>query len=129
MEAKRDLQSVFDSYLKSYLASDADGAAKHYTSDATVFSPFGPPVCGHENLKEMHLKWFEEGEINKKVEVLEAQTDGDIGYCTAKYSADLPQDDGSLIHEKGTSLNTFQRQADGTWKIQHTSLNTLEIEE
>ncbi|MEM7068997.1 MAG: SgcJ/EcaC family oxidoreductase [Pseudomonadota bacterium] len=129
MDAKSEFQSLFDAYVERYLAGDAEGAAEFYTSDATIFSPFGPPVTGNSALIENHREWFEEKETNKKVEVLEARAEGDTGFCSAQYSANIPQEDGSLVRDVGTSVNTFERQQDGAWKIKHTSLNPLETED
>ena len=129
MGAREIFQAVFDAYVERYLAADAAGAASFYAQDAAIFSPFGPPVHGRDTLTKLHLEWFEEGEINKKIEVIDATAESSIGFCTAQYSADIPQEDGSVLLDSGTSLNTFEKQTDGTWKIKHTSLNTLETEE
>ena len=64
------------------------------------------------------------GECNKKLEILEARTDGDIGYQVVKYSGDYPQEDGSLYTETGYSVNIVRKQVDGSWKFHISSLNS-----
>ena len=57
------------------------------------------------------------GGEDKELRVVEAGVSGDLAWCLAQYS------DGQDL---GTSLNVFQRQADGRWLIRICSLNSLE---
>ena len=123
MDARAEFQNLFDRYVERYLAGDAAGCAAFYAPDGQIHSPFGPLVVGADALAKIHEEWFQEGEINKTIQVLDARAEGDIGYCLARYSADLPQGDGSYQPDGGTSVNTFERLENGRWVIRHTSLN------
>lgn len=121
-----EFQKLFDAYVETYLAGDAPGCAAFYAKDGKIYSPFGPPIEGRKAIEEAHCEWFLEGETNKVITVKDARAEGLVGYCAAHYAADVPQNDGTFAKEAGTSVNTFERQADGHWKIRHTSLNTLD---
>ena len=123
MDACAEFQNLFDRYVELYLAGDVAGCVAFYAPDGQIHSPFGPPVVGAEALEKIHKEWFLEGEVNKTIQVLEARAEADIGYCLARYSADVPQDDGSYQPDGGTSVNTFERLEDGRWVIRLTSLN------
>lgn len=126
MTARALLQQVFDDYLVAYAAHDPAACAAAYTRDGQIFSPYGPPVTGTAAITATHVAWFAEGETDKKMTILEARADGDVAFCSAIYSAEIPTEDGGAMRVFGSSLNTFLRQPDGRWKIRHTSLNELE---
>ena len=128
MKAVAEFQALLDIYVERYLAHDAAGCASCYVSDGVILSPFGPPAKGFEAIAAVHADWFREPGSNKVITVEDARIEGDVGYCLARFSADVPQDDGSFRREAGTSLNTFLRTTDGSWRIWHTSLNVLENE-
>lgn len=120
------LQQVLDRYQEAYANHDATGCAAAYTRDGQIFSPYAPPVTGTAAITATHLAWFAEGETDKKMTILEARADGDVAFCSVIYSAEITAEDGGAMRVFGSSLNTFLRQPDGSWKIRHTSLNELE---
>ena len=123
MDAKAEFQRLFDAYVERYMAGDAAACSAFYARNAEIHSPFGPPASGRDTLVALHREWFTEGEINKTITILDAHAEGAIGYALARYAADIPQEDGNMLHDSGTSLNTFQRQDNGAWLIHYTSLN------
>lgn len=126
MPDRAQFKDVIDKYFTAYAAHDAAGCANVYTPEGQIFSPFGPPITGKPAIAAAHALWFQEGETNKEVNILEAQFDGDVGFCALSFSADVPAASGGADRVYGSSLNTMLRQADGAWKIRHTSLNDLE---
>ena len=126
MTARALFQPVLDRYLAAYLAHDSAACAAEYTRDGQIFSPYGPPATGTASLRAAHESWFEEGEFNKSMTILEARAEGDVGFCSLLYAADITMPDGTISRVFGSGINTFVRLPDGTWKIRHTSLNELE---
>ena len=102
---------------------DAAACAALFTEDGLIVSPYGPPARGRAAIESTHRAWFEEGETNKRLEILEARLDGDLGYCVLAYAGDYAQQDGSLITERGTSVNVLHRAADGALRIHVSGLN------
>lgn len=126
MTARELFQPVLDRYLQAYIAHDSAGCAAEFTPDGQIFSPYGPPATGTAALKAAHDCWFEEGEFNKSMTILEARAEGGVGFCSLLYAANVTAPDGQVLRIVGTGLSTFLRQTDGSWKIRHTSLNELE---
>lgn len=117
MSDKREFQSVFDSYVACYRVGDAAGCAAHFSPDAELFSPYGPPAVGRTAIEAAHLDWFDEDAVNKKIDVESAGSSGDLGWCLAIYS------EGAA--GRGSSLNVMTRQAGGNWLILRCSLNEI----
>lgn len=119
------LQTVMDQYLAAYEAHDSVACADFYTENGVIISPFGPPCVGRPAIEAEHSAWFEDGETNKTLTVLQASISGSTGFCLVSYSADVPSDAG-VKRVYGASLNALEKDAAGTWLLRHTSLNELE---
>lgn len=100
----------------AYRAGDAAACAKMWTESAAIYSPFGPPLTGRAEIEAAHRDWTAGGAgADKVLEVQAASADGDMAWCLVRYSEE---------GESGVSLNILERQADGTWLIRLTSLNS-----
>lgn len=117
MPEEEDFQSLFNTYVARYRAADASGCAALFTSDAELFSPYGPPAVGRPAIEAIHLEWFDDAAGTKNIKVVSAGSSGDLGWCLAHFS------EGN--EGQGTSLNVLQRQASGNWLILRCSLNEL----
>ncbi len=110
-----ELRHVYDIYRSAYRRRDAAGCAAVFTLDTALYSPFAPPALGRKALESPHKVWVElEGSAEKQLDVFDAGVSGDASWCLTRYSDS---------HEKGTSLNVFERQPDGSWLIRVCSLN------
>ena len=117
-----EMGAVMESYNTAYRACDAGGCAAVYASEATIYSPFGPPLKGREAITAAHEIWFASGEKNKRIDILDCAACGDLGYCLIAYSASVTEDDGSVRQEAGTNLLAMVREG-GSWRIRHSSMN------
>lgn len=123
MDDKARIAALVEGYLAAYDAHDEAGCASFYTQGALVLSPWGAPLRGQLAIADAHRDWFAEGERNKVMTILDLKIDGDLAISLLRYKAET--DNGPVF---GTSLNILERQSDGGWKIQHTSLHELEDE-
>ncbi|MEX0337455.1 MAG: SgcJ/EcaC family oxidoreductase [Arenibacterium sp.] len=120
MTAPRDdtaIRKQMDTYLAAYAAQDSDGCAAIYTTEALVITPWGPPATGRDAIAAEHKAWFEEGETNKTLAIVDLRIDGDLATCLMAFSADVPAESGGTEGSRGASLNTLIRHDDGTWQI------------
>lgn len=100
----------------AYRAGDATACASMWTETGSIYSPFGPPLTGRAAIEAAHRAWTAEGAGGDKVlQVVHAATEGGMAWCLVRYAEE---------GESGTSLNVLERQADGTWLIRLTSLNS-----
>ena len=110
-----DFQNLFDTYVAHYRIKDALGCASVFSSQAEMYSPYGPPAIGRAAIETTHREWVELGGENKILKVIGAGCSGDLGWCLARFS------EGTTGN--GISLNILERQTDGIWLITHCSLN------
>lgn len=115
MSAIDEFQKLYDGYVDRYRARDAAGCALFFTTDAELYSPYGPPAIGQSAIENTHSEWVEEGGDDKTIEVLKADLNGHVGWCLARFS--------ESSGDYGTSLSVFEKQSDGTWLITQCSLN------
>lgn len=117
MALTSEFQSLFDRYVAAYRTGDAKGCAAVFAARARMFSPYGPPVVGREEIEATHAEWVAEGAENKRIEVSLTGGEGGLAWCLAEYS------EGQT--GAGTSLNILERQEDGQWLITMCSLNEV----
>lgn len=122
MAFQQEIEEIMTAYVAAFNAQNAAECAAIYTEDATIFSPFGPPIRGRAAIVAEHKNWLALGEENKRIDVLDCAASGDLGYCLITYAADITGPDGTQVTEKGTNLCAMVRRAE-RWQIQHSSMN------
>src|SRR5262245_40222485 len=121
--SEAEIEALVTSLLEALRQHDAAACAALFTADGLILSPYGPPAKGSDAVRATHQAWFEEGETNKRLTLLEASARGELGYCLLAYSGENRQADGSILTHSGTSLNILRRHDDGSWKIHVSSMN------
>ena len=116
MDFRGEMQAFFDRMTVAYRAGDTVACADMWTENAVIFSSFGPPLAGRGAIEAAHREWTAEGAgADKVLQVSDAAVHGDMAWCLIRYAEE---------GESGVSLNVLERQADGTWLIRLTSLNS-----
>jgi uncharacterized protein (TIGR02246 family) len=116
------MTAMMAGYVTAYSACDSAGCAAIYAEDAVIYSAFGPPVRGRAAIAAAHEDWFTSGEENKRIEIIDCAAAGNLAFCLIAYSADVPQNDGSVHYDSGTNLCTLVPEAGG-WRIRYSSMN------
>lgn len=122
--ARKGIELLVERLLDALKRRDAATCAALFTDDGVIISPWAPPARGPDAIRATHQAWFDEGEANKRLTVLEANASGDLAYCLLAWSGDYPQSDGSVATYSGTSVNVLRRQTSREWKVQVQSLNS-----
>ena len=121
---REGVDALVSKLLEASRQHDAAGCAALFTNDGRIFSPYGAEVSGRDAIAATHKAWFDEGETNKRLDLLEADAKGDVGYCILAWAGDYLQPDGSVITESGQSVNVLKQQPTGRWKMHVCSLNS-----
>ena len=116
MDHKQICQSLFDEYVAAYRRGDAAGCAAMFSADARLLSPYAPQAQGRDAITALHRDWVADGAEAKTINVLDAGGSGNTAWCFATFSEGTEDGDG-------TSLNILHREANGSWRISHCSLN------
>ncbi len=122
-DGQAEIASLVARLLDALQRHDADACAALFSEDGLILSPYGPAARGRNEIRVTHQGWFDEGETNKRLTVLEARAAGDLGYCLVAYAGDYIQPDGTCSTHRGRSLSILQRMPDGEWRIRLQSLN------
>ena len=118
MAIRDDLQNFWNIYAAAYRAGDAAACAAMFLPDGELYSPYAPPARGRAAIEALHRIWTEGGGgTDKRLTIMEADSSGGLAWCLAAYSEGEATGDG-------TSLDIFERQADGSWLIRICSLNS-----
>ena len=120
--AAEDIEWLVTRLLDALQRHDAAGCAALFTADGQILSPYGPPARGTAEIEATHQSWFDEGENNKRLTLLDAGASGDLAYCVLAWAGDYPQLDGTCTTHSGRSVNILRRTANGDWKIAISSL-------
>jgi len=118
------IEGLIAKLLDASRQHDAAACAALFTDDGSILSPYSVGVRGRKAIEATHKEWFDEGETNKRLDLLEFGASGDVGYCILTYAGDYLQSDGSYVTESGKSVNVLRRQHGGEWKIHVSSLNS-----
>lgn len=117
MDFGNEAQALAQAYLAAYARQDAEGCAAAFSEDALMDSSFGPPSVGRPAIAAAHLEWFGEVERDKRLDVVEAEAQGALGWARLRWSAQV--DDprtGSSVRMAGTTLAVLRRGPEG-WRF------------
>ena len=114
MTLRDEIQGWLDRMALSYAAGDSGACAGMFAEDATLHSPFAPPVRGRPEIETLHRDWTGTATA-KRFDILSFGGSGDIAWVLARYSEG---DTGT-----GTTLAVLDRSAGTGWLCQACSLN------
>ncbi|MBZ9796877.1 YybH family protein [Mesorhizobium sp. ES1-4] len=121
MSTHEELQAFWNAYVAAYRAGDTNTCGSMFTVDAELHSPYAPPARGRDAIEALHATWTNghSEATDKKMKVIHAGRSGDLAWCLATYTEGLEVGNG-------TSVDVFERQADGSWLIRMCSLNSTD---
>lgn len=118
------MESLVVRLLEAFKQHDAAGSAALFTDEGSILYLYGAEARGRDAIEAIHKAWFDEGQTNKGLDLLESGANGDIGCCILAYAGDYLQPDGSYTTESGKSVNVLKQQANGDWNIHISGLNS-----
>ena len=119
---QNDIEVLVARLLNALQGHDPTACAALFTHDGLILSPYGPPARGRDAIAAVHQSWFDEGEKNKQLKLLDAGASETIGYCVLAYAGEYLQPDGSHAPHRGRSVNVLRRGGDGEWLIHISSM-------
>jgi ketosteroid isomerase-like protein len=83
---------------------NAEECAALFTEDGSILSPYGVEVRGQKAIEATHKEWFDQGEANKRLELLECDAGGDVGYCILAYAVTTLNQTGHILRKAESPL-------------------------
>jgi uncharacterized protein (TIGR02246 family) len=113
-----------DTYLKAYLAADANAIAALYAEDAIEMPPHQPPIKGRANILAYYQKGFAESKVsNLTLTHLEAVMHGDSAHLVGTSRETITPKSGPPTEETGKYVVIF-KQLGGQWKVSYAIYNS-----
>ncbi len=100
-------------------AGDIETLVANYTSDARILAPNEEAATGTEAVRAAFGSMIDAG-LNGNLTSMDAAVSGDIGYNVGNYTLTA----GGEVVDTGKYLETWQRGADGQWRISNDIWNS-----
>lgn len=106
--------------LADFRSRDAEKIASHYADDAVVLITNRPQMSGREAIVQGMAQSVADPAFaldfaNQKTDVAAS---GDLAYSRGTYTVSYTHPEANQsVTEKGSYINIYKRQADGSWKI------------
>jgi uncharacterized protein (TIGR02246 family) len=124
-DLKSDVQAAYEAFNEAFNKGDAAGVAAFYTEDAKLLPPTHDVLTGPAGAEQFFTALLEEGVTNHALEIIEVHgdDDGDLAYSAANWSATGKGQDGSQQQIGGLAVHGFERQSDGSLKLNLHTFN------
>jgi ketosteroid isomerase-like protein len=112
VEAVSILTALHEMFIRLYNAGDFDALVETcYTEDAYLLPPNHPRVYGRAQICRFLQGLREGGRGELSAETIQLDASGGLAYCMGVYVF------GLSAGTRGTFLEVYRRQADGSWKM------------
>ncbi len=115
MTIRTVLKDLTADYVNALEQGDAIACGANFTDNAS-FLFRGGSVQGREDIVALHEHFIRAGVKMLKIETLESENFGDLGYAVQSYAT---------ANEMGRILLVLKRQEDDNWKIQVQSVTSV----
>jgi uncharacterized protein (TIGR02246 family) len=120
-DIRDEIQRANDGWNSAFNSGNADAVAALYAPDAVVLPSTHAVVRGTRAIKDFWNGLISAGVKDHRIEIIDAQSLGDIAYSAGKWSANASGEGGETQRYEGTIVTIFRRQDGGPWR---TSLHT-----
>jgi len=124
-DLKSDVQAAYEAFNEAFNKGDAAGVAAFYTDDAKLLPPTHDVLTGPAGAEQFFTGLFEAGVTNHDLEIIEVygDADADLAYSAANWTATGKGQDGSEQQIGGIAVHGFERQSDGSLKLNLHTFN------
>lgn len=124
-DLKSDVQAAYEAWNEAFNKGDAAAVAAFYTDDAKLLPPTHEVITGPAGVEQFFAGLFEAGVTNHGLDIIEVygDADADAAYSAANWSATGKGEDGSELQVGGIAVHGFERQSDGSLKLNLHTFN------
>jgi uncharacterized protein (TIGR02246 family) len=117
------VKGAYSAWDGAFNNKDAEGVAAFYTDDAYLLPPTHKVIEGPKGVAEFFAGLFKGGVTGHKLEMIEADGNGNIVFGAAKWSASGKDDKGQPATFSGVATHVFEKQSDGKLKLKLHTFN------
>ena len=118
-DVKDSVAAAYKAWDAAFNSKDAKAIAAMYAPDAKLLPPTHIIVTGPAEIEKFFAGLITDGFRNHALKVIEVRGSDNVVYGTANWSAS--DRDGKPLG--GIATHIFERQADGSWKLQFHTFN------
>jgi uncharacterized protein (TIGR02246 family) len=122
--ARQAIDAANTRFLEALNKADTARLADNYAADAIVMMPNEPAMRGRENAKKGLQAMVGAYNVTGGAKTEDLLLSGDLAVETGSYDWTMRPRRGKPINDKGKYMTTWQRQADGSWKIVRDMMNS-----
>jgi uncharacterized protein (TIGR02246 family) len=122
-EVEDQVKSAYSAWDAAFNKKDSKAIAGFYTDDAYFLPPTHKVIEGPKGVAEFFSGLFKGGVTGHKLEMIEAEGNGNIVYAAAKWSAKGKDDKGKPKELSGLATHIFEKQSDGSLKLKLQTFN------
>lgn len=118
-----DVKAAYSAWDEAFNKGDAKAIAAFYTDNAIFLPATHEVITGPGGVEKFFGAILGMGASDHKLELIEAQADGNLLVGTAKWSADGKDAKGADQAWAGLATHVFEKQADGSLKLMVHTFN------
>ena len=117
-----DVQALKDNeaqWNKDFQAKDANRLASHYTEDAVLITPGGPPANGKAAISSSLRQMVSDDALSLQFSptIVEVAQSGDVAYTQGAYTLTVTDPATKKpVTDHGSYVTVYKKQPDGSWK-------------
>lgn len=115
LDVQSAIRELTQDFATAFNTGNYDQAAALFTSDGFLMPPQREAVQGQKLIELMLRRIGETGYQNLRLETLRVEESADMAFEIGRYTAALPQVNGTTVVERGKFLHTWRRL--GIWRM------------
>ena len=120
---EEDVKAAYVAWDEAVNKGDAKAVAAFYTDDATLLPPSHDVLEGPSDVEQFFSGVISSGIKGHKLELIEADGEGDVIFAAAKWSATGKDANGADAPLSGVATHVFEKQDDGSLKLRLHTFN------
>ena len=117
------VSAAYAAFDEAFNKGDAKALAAMHTGDAMFLPATHDVLKGRAGVEQFFSGQFANGAKDHKFELIEADSEGDIVFAAAKWSATGKDASGAEATWSGIATHIFEKQDDGTLKLRLATFN------
>jgi uncharacterized protein (TIGR02246 family) len=104
---------------QDFVSKDPDKLVAHYADDAILMGPGIPASSGKDAIRSTVKQMVSDPALSMKFQAakVEVAKSGDVAFTQGSYTMEMTDPQTKrLIHDHGSYVTTYRKQADGAWK-------------
>jgi uncharacterized protein (TIGR02246 family) len=118
-----DVKAAYAAWEEAVNKGDAKAVAAFYTDDAVLLPPTHDVLEGPAGVEQFFSGVISSGMKGHKLELIEADSEGDLIFAAGKWSATGKDANGADTPWGGVATHVFERQDDGSLKLRLHTFN------